>query len=591
MIPIPVGRTGAARFGTTKVQVAAAAPVAEVPVKPAVRVESAAPVSTCACGGGCGAAAPTGARVKAAIPADPKEGFTPGALSTKPPIPFSGPPPTSDASAASPDCWWCMLLPPPLNFACLVACQGLDYDLNSVPEDEEPGGWPGSEDIDLDDCQDLTVTKRVIDSLAAEFGTWFVAFDWCGDWLVVDDVLAVHTLRTDPAARIFVDAAISAPADLLATWPSSGWRFDDPAFDWVYLRVGYDPTNRDQCNPMVDPQTRYWLRTFVVSALRPYVAYSIARIDAGPNGDSEKVGIRIRYWAGIMNHTSFFLPTDNRNQEELTVRDLPPEVWDESTGEITGLGTLATWWMKFIRRVTIGIRWEDDGSSHEFTSSTSVTYSCDPRENVNAALHGNSYEAGSDGSPSALCFSSHRAFDAGSDEMTSYLGHTAWGEVCLLVKPSSLDSGDDVTALVAEGFLALFGNHVKVGFQVDFYGQDGSTRFDNEPHFLRREFCLRSDDLVEVNRLADEVDSFRSTASGRWMFRSFDAERLRESAAAARDLGDCTCGNGVGGGTRSLEPTDTDTDGASATLTVGALDAQTNRDQDLRNTSKIAPPR
>lgn len=445
-----------------------------------------------------------------------------------------------------------MLLPPPFNLLCLQACEGSDYQIVVHPEEDGTGQWPGSGDIDLDDCEPLTVTQRVIDTLSAEFGTWFVTFDWCESWLVVDDVAAVRTPRGDPAARIVEDVSILAPADLRATWPSSDWRFDDPAFEWVYLRVGWDPLNPIACPPMVDPADRYWLRSYAVSALKPYVAYDVSRIDPGPNGDSEKVGIRVRYWAGLLHHFSFFLPSDNRNKTELHIQDLPPEVWDNTAGDITGRGTLVKWWMSFIKSLSVAVRWDDARSDAEFGSTTGVTYECDPRENVEAALYGDTYEE-PDGSPTALCFSSHQAFDVGSDEMTSFLGHAVWGEVCFLVKPRDIESGAAFNALIGEGFDALFGGHVKLGFQVEFYGLDGDGWVGKAPHYVRREFCLGSADLRTVDAIADEVDSFRSTSHGRWVFRGSDAARLRESAAAARDLQDCPCGNGVGGGTREVE--------------------------------------
>jgi hypothetical protein len=188
--------------------------------------------------------------------------------------------------------------------------------------------------------------------------------------------------------------------------------------------------------------------------------------------------------------------------------------------------------MYYLHSIRVAIRWTDAELGE---TDSGIYYHCNPALNVDAGrgqtYDGVTYEADANGSPSALCFSSHAAFEAGDHEMTSLLGHGVWGEVCMLVDPAELG---DLEGLAQEGFARLFGERVKIQFEVRFWGRDGkSIQPVNFPHNVERNFCLAARHLEERGLLHRRIDQVRQSPHGRWLFRNFDQERMMASAAAA----------------------------------------------------------
>ncbi|HND30841.1 MAG TPA: hypothetical protein PLA94_12615, partial [Myxococcota bacterium] len=342
-------------------------------------------------------------------------------------------------------------------------------------------------------------------------------------------LFGVYSPGYDAANTFFEYVWLSAPAELLALWPESAWAFDDPICSWLYLMVGVDMLHPESCykDPNIPTASDMaWEPTFLVSGQQPYAAWQLIAADSGPNGDADKVGIRIRYWIGLMHHFSMFLPLENRDR--YSIEDLPPALFDGD--RVPARGTLVKWWMYYLHSIRVAIRWTD---AEQGVADSGIYYHCDPARNVDAGpgqtYDGVTYETDTSGSPSALCFSSHAAFETGEEEMTSLLGHGVWGEVCMLVEPGELR---DLEALTQEGFARLFGERVKIQFEVRFWGRDGRSLVGN-PHIVERNFCLAARDLEERSSLHRRIDQVRQSPHGRWLFRNFDQERMKASADAA----------------------------------------------------------
>ena len=421
---------------------------------------------------------------------------------------------------------------------CADLCDGSEAIENEViPFGEAEPEEPDVPKLNLEDCLRLTVTVLPADTLAAEFsGGWDLGGDHCTtDSLLVDEVapplFGVYSPGYDAANTFFEYVWLSAPAELVALWPESAWAFDDPICSWLYLMVGVDTRYPEACynDPNIPTAVDMaWEPTFLVSGQQPYAAWQLIAADSGPNGDAEKVGIRLRYWVGLMHHFSMFLPLENRDR--YSIEDLPPVLFDGD--RVPFRGALVKWWMYYLHSIRVAIRWTD---AEQGVTDSSIYYHCDPKRNVDAGsgktYDGVTYEADTNGAPSALCFSSHAAFEEGDEEMTSLLGHVVWGEVRMLVDPGELR---DLEALAQEGFARLFGERVKIQFEVNFWGRDGlSFEPGYRPHIVERNFCLAARALEERSSLHRRIDQVRQSPHGRWLFRNFDQERMKASADAA----------------------------------------------------------
>lgn len=383
------------------------------------------------------------------------------------------------------------------------------------------------------------------------------------DNMYIDDQWVTASARftsfRDPAHEALEWLHLRAPATLTDKWSSPDWAFDDPSCDWLYIEIGRNGryactqncTPPDEINP--DVQTGH--ASFLVSAIMPYAVYEA--VQEAPLTDSSGAtlvdeygrpmwSVRMRVWVGFTHHFSFFVPPDGENDaDEYTTDQLPSAVWDTSggddgTGGVASQGVLAWYWTSLTATTYASATWHAPG---EGITNVGAEYPCSlggcPPPGgadgtwysaVGVYNYGDRYEMAIDGTvPSPLSCSNPEAMDDDDSAMTSFLGQSAWGEVCFV---RATGDWSDAT-LAAEAFQQLFGDRVMVGIRVEFIGGGGSE-YGTAPHHVERFYCVKDTDLQTVESLTSTVDTLRSTPEGRWLFRNFDSTRLTAAVKAAK---------------------------------------------------------
>lgn len=434
----------------------------------------------------------------------------------------------------------CMGLPPPFNGLCMAACIGSDADL--VPQEE---GHEASATISVPmdyPCTPETVVVAPSQSCWSGGLEAISAVSGCdGADTTVNGEDLQWKFGMDPNT-ICSELWFEAPEELTDQWPTAVWDFDAPEFAWVYMRVGYNEFEEvERCEPSRTPEGVAGdgsPRTFAVAALRPFAAFELVSTDTGVAG-SDQTSATVRVFVGLMNHFSFFYPGDE-GDGPWTTADLPVEMWDETTGTMTGRGTLANWWLTLTKSTSTSIEWTDpvDGPSRH-----SAVYPCEPGDHPAWSEYGGSYEgAENDSSPglpaSPLCFSNPMSADLGASTMYSLLGNVIWGEACVTV-----DSSDYTEVGAARAaFALLFGERVFIEHSVEFYGLPG-WNYENHgaAHAVSRRFCVRLRDLRPVEGMRRMMAAFRGSFEGTWLFRDFDTAQLVVAAAQPPASGACAC--------------------------------------------------
>lgn len=529
--------------------------------------------STGACGCGCseaGGRAPVARAPTAPKTGRPRGGRAPrvGATGRIPSAGETAPSPTARASAAG--CEICTWLPPaesalceeictrnscaalcdlffdePLTTWCKLAFCGAtlepasDYELVPRDGEDEDGIGVGCPDS-------VTVSIAPSNTTAGIYGSWSFEAGCESAWSDLTMLFDGEQVARSP----FFDADTlnlrneyswtRAPDELKELWPQFAPFFDDPDFDWVYLAVGGG--NEEflaSCTPVVYPSVVLQSPTFVVSALRPYAAYEVRQV--GVVG-TEGFGFRIRYWVGVMHHFSMFVPNPAAPEGPFTDADIAavfPNAWNATTQTVPSRGWLVANWAAYITRVGAGVRWSDPvaGDAH-----TGTYFACNPGLCPASIQYGFSY-VDNDGAPTGLCFSDRLAWDAApsdaSGDMTSLLGASLWGEVCVVT-----GAGYDLQDILERGFEALFGEEARVGLEIRWFDRGGQGRggSDARPHALGRYYCLRAEDLEDAEALAAQVLAKRSSGPTRWLYRDFDPTRLQAAVAGFEaDADPCPC--------------------------------------------------
>lgn len=358
-----------------------------------------------------------------------------------------------------------------------------------------------------------------------------------------------------------------APEELVQKWPGQ-WAFDDSSCDWLYMSVGQRAN--DNCNwpsflqrDFIDPSDT----TFLVSALMPYAVFDFRNIRSVEIDGCTQTVVRIRYWIGVTHHFSFFVPLSladgswSRKPTYMT-DDLPSECWSSGLDAVSDIGIRTDTWMKMGAGCKAGVFKDPKYGSNFFAREYFVNSNDFSDENYFENFTTNNcgayyfYDGVSNGNattaPSACCFSNHTAYESDLTEyvpwraMTSLLGINATGEVCFTLSPWEIEQYlFQIDELVREGFRALFGKNPEVKFENKFWaGPDGSDFYGNHaPHTIVRSFAINERTLIPVSTFCQKINNLRETDEGKWLFRSFDSDRLlwAVQSNAENDVRDDEC--------------------------------------------------
>lgn len=415
--------------------------------------------------------------------------------------------------------------------ACLTeCCHGNEYELHPHTMDPSAGL----------DCQRSWITEDPVETmpnLDNQASSWNVAAGCTPfDASIVVDYQEVSEVTV--GMRSFFGAAtlesianeiaagfvsFTAPSMLIQDWPQFLGYFDDPEFEWIYLRASYDPDYSRCVPPATVNSSLYqrWNHAHLVSALRPYCAYA-----TNTSEEDSYTHVRVRIWVGLMHHFSYFLPTSFTDLGPYQIANIPV-VWSNSPspGLVSQRGTFADFWLKQLESLYCGV-WAERGFGR------GELYDCDPSRVSNAST--SSRYANSTGAPTRFCFSNQAAFTDSSTEMTSFLGESLWGEVCFNVLTHDLD----LRALAEEAFETLFGRHVKLGYRATFWYAGNNP---NSPYVVERYLCRAAADLEPVEALVARGEAKRNTSQGRWLYREWDLNRLTASAQEFAGRDPCAC--------------------------------------------------
>ncbi len=460
----------------------------------------------------------------------------------------------------------------------LVSDGWFEYTLTSTVRDpseaDYQSGWV--EDVtcnDLEYCRVVTVTMPASESVTnmPAFRNPGLRHGQCDDFAEVRGRIisrdAAAAAAGDPAqAYGEAFAWFSAPPQLVQHWPGP-WPFDHPSMSWLYLAVGWHEDNRRMANDQEEQCTfpaGYGSATrppsFAVSALQPYALYEVVdswdKVNDIFTTDSDLPDgtvtcarfLKLRYWVGLTHHFSVFLPPDGAVAGFLpglrfSTADLPPQFWDESAGNVDGRGALAAAYASTLRLHRVSLSWEEGGT----VRSVSRTYPCAANAygDFDSAAATRYTEA--NGSATRLAFFDPRVID--DDEsggpragaMTAFMGGVISGEVCVMVPVWGYDLDD----VVEQGFHALFGSHVRITFEAEFFGPGGLDmvgRTGGNPRNIKRYFCVGPRALRRPLHYWIDNDTLRKGPYSNYLFRSFDADRVMEAASVAQSAAEhCEC--------------------------------------------------
>lgn len=335
------------------------------------------------------------------------------------------------------------------------------------------------------------------------------------------------------------------PEALRALWPEVAWPWHDPSCTWVYISVGRTdgaivngniagscaPPN--EVAPLISSESNdVDGDTFVVSGMMPYAVCEVLSRAEHDDTSSPRTAYRIRYWVGFIHHFSFFIPMHGSDPNSIT--DIPATVWSANSGRVDMPGPRVEWYLGLISGLTTKVAWsEDDSNVLQFRSSSwkcstmhSGSYPPDPRITYATDQAGNETQSNGTSSTSPDCFSNPNAYNNGW--MSSLLGQVVMGEICVSIPRDSYMTVEDAKE---EGFETLFGSKVRMAMEIRYIGPDGAAYGTDEfqrakPFWVTLRGCVTAADLETADSLSSRVTALRTSQHGRWLYRSFDAERL-----------------------------------------------------------------
>lgn len=318
-------------------------------------------------------------------------------------------------------------------------------------------------------------------------------------------------LGGDLVHNILPNVWTRAPLELTDQWQgTSGWEFDDPSCEWLYAWVSYDG-----CGSSFGQGGGANRMSFVVSAMMSYALYDIRSLEVVTTCTGLKLAVRIRYWVGLTNHFSFF---PDMYEYPHSLDQLPSDAWYTFAQRDGPTGNRVDYWMSAVDKCVAKVDWRTDYTTRTYFSCPSH-FVDDPVSHY--------YDAKGDAQP--VCYSVH---STNHGQIQSLLGNSATGEVCFVVSLEEALSGD----LITEGFVSLFGNRVTCTLYLNI--QSGSKEGQDS---VQRSQCVGPASLQSVDDFVATIDRLRQTPTGKWLFRSGDANQLKESSSK-HEKSCCTTG-------------------------------------------------
>lgn len=326
----------------------------------------------------------------------------------------------------------------------------------------------------------------------------------------------------------------AAPEQLKALWPEFVDYFDDKSCVWMYMAVSHHTdveagfciphNNLSEQDPVLKTEQN---PAFLVSGIMPYLLYDIKELSLQKTCTGDKVSIIIRYFAGMINHFSFFASYEDK--ESYLISDLPADVFDANSQTVSLIGNRVDYWLRLSQGLIVSIELP-------FTNKTQY-YPCNPqniRQDPDLVWNLGLKYAFSDvdilnnptldsiaGDPTPFCFSDQVVTD---EEMRSLLGVSAVAEMCFVVEPEELR---DLEGLIMAGCVKLFGNKIILNQQVSYFPSPiFEQNFVTSAEKLSARIVVDARSLKPFSDIYRKISALRQTPQGKWLFRTADIDRI-----------------------------------------------------------------